>query len=146
MALMGLTVIRRTSVQAIVTGAWRTVQWQVEDYDNLGAVDLGVSNTQIIVPTGVGVMRAALRTSWQNSGTSGRYINLLSASKNYLGDIRAAINESMSSIQSGWQATTPAEVLTLEVNSGGNSIDLGSTFGGFPTLTIEWAASFADVY
>jgi hypothetical protein len=146
MAISGITKLRKTAAQNITTGAWRTVTWDVEDYDNLGAVDLGSSSSNIVVPSGITIMRATLFMGWANSGSSGRYLNLTDNTTSYLLDIRNAVNEAFASVSSGWVSISAATTIHLEVNSGGNTLNLGGTFGTYPNLTIEWATGFAALH
>lgn len=146
MAITGITKLRKTATQSIVTGAWRTVTWDVEDYDNLGAVNLGSSPSNIVIPSGITLMRPTLALNWANNSTSGRYVNLTDGSNTYLQDIRGALNESLASICSGWVAVTPGNTIHLEVNSGTQTLNLGGTFGMYPNLTLEWATGFSALH
>ena len=146
MAIAGITKLRKTATQNIATGAWRTVTWDVEDYDNLGAVNLGSSSSNIVVPTGITLMRASLLLNWANNSSSGRYANLTDGTRTYLADLRDSLNESMSSSCSGWIAITAGTTIYLQVNSGAATLNLGGTFSYYPELTIEWATTWASIY
>lgn len=146
MAISGITKLRKTGTQSITTGAWRTVTWDVEDYDNLAAFDSGTSTSNIEVPAGITLMRASLFLGWANNSTSGRYINLTDGTTSYLLDIKGALNESFSSICSGWVSISDTATIHLEVNSGSQTLDIGGTFGTYPNLTLEWATGFAALH
>jgi hypothetical protein len=144
--LKGITKLRKTATQSIATGAWRTVTWDVVDHDNLSAVNLGSSSSNIVVPTGITLMRAALRANWDNNSTSARYLNLTDGTISFLSDIRIAQNETLCAICSGWTAVTAAATLHLEVNSGTQTLNLGGSFSFYPQLTLEWATGYSALH
>lgn len=146
MALSGITKLRKNATQSITTGAWRTVTWDVEDYDNLGAFDSGTSTSNIVVPTGITLMRATLFLNWASNGSSARYANLTDNTTAYLGDIRTSVNECLASICSGWVAISVGTTIHLEVNSGTQTLNLGGTLGQYPNLTLEWATAFSTLH
>lgn len=146
--LAGLTVIRRTTGQAIPSGTWTAIVFTDESYDNLGAFTPGGSTWT--VPAGVSWMRCSFKTAWQNSGTgTGRYVLIQRASgtgtQYVAGDIRPPVNESFQSIESGWVPVVPGSTYRINVNTNAAAINLGDAFGGYPELTIEWAADLNDL-
>jgi hypothetical protein len=148
--ITGVTKVRKTAVQNIATGAWRTITWDVEDYDNLGAFDSGVSNVNITVPTGITLAKVSLFVSWANNSASGRYINLKNNAneKSLLFDIRNALNETGTALSAGWIPVTAGDVYSLKVNSGSQTLNFGdATFPAtYPQMTIEWLDSFANLH
>lgn len=142
----GITKLSRTSTLAI-TNTFSNVAWQVEDYDNLGAYDSGTSTTNIVVPTAIAWMRAHFAGSFANdSSRVFRELRLTDGATVYMGDYRVAQNENIVAIVSGWIAVAAGTTLTFQACSGGASDTLGSSFGGYGTLTIEWAASLSSLH
>lgn len=141
----GVTKLRKTAVQNIVTGAWRDITWASADHDNLGAWSSGAN---ITVPSGISLMRPALRAGWANNGNDFRYLNLHDGTTSYLGDIRWATNEAWCSVCPGWVNVSPGTVMKLQANSGTQTLDIGNSgFGNFyPELTLEWAAGWDAIY
>lgn len=146
----GITKLRKTAVQNIATGAWRTITWDAEDYDNLDAFDSGTSTSNITVPTGITLAKVALFTCWANNSTSGRYINLKNNAneKSLLFDIKNALNESGGALSAGWIPVTAGDVYSLQVNSGSQTLDFGdATYPAtYPQLTIEWLDDFSSLH
>lgn len=147
----GYTKLRQTSAQSIPNGTvnYTTVTWGAEDHDNLGAFDSGTSTSNIVVPSGITLMRAQLKSAWGNV-TDTRRIRLWDATNSvaYLGDMRTAANEAGSAIDSGWLTVTPGITLRLEVMHGNaSSMDYGNAgFGGLAELTLGWASAFSVLH
>lgn len=142
--ITGITNLRRTSV-LFISSTWQDVQWTTEDYDNLGAFNIGTSDINLTVPTGITLMRAMIRTAWQSSFTN-RFFNLRNtAGTMYLGDIREDEAESDVCLCSGWVAVTAGDTIWLEVSSIGN-LNLGNTTFGLINMSIEWATAWTDLH
>lgn len=146
---IGITKLRKTAVQSITTGAWRTITWDVEDYDNLATFNSGVSTSNITVPAGITLAKVSLFASWANNSTSARYIAFKNNSNNkmLLFDVKGAINETGVSLCGGWIPVTAGDVYHLEVNSGTQTLNFGDASfpATYPQITIEWLDSFASL-
>lgn len=140
----GLLVTHKTTNQSIVTGAWRDVTWNIEDYDNKSIFTAGASD--FTVPTGTSVMRVNVRVNWENTGSSGRYLqlyNVTTAAVEAL-EIRGAVNETGQTMNTGLISVTAGHVYRIQANSGANTLNLSGTgYGGSSTLTVEFYNSFS---
>lgn len=146
----GITRLRKTAVQNIATGAWRTITWDTEDYDNLGAFDGAVSTSIITVPATITLARVALFASWGNNSNDARYINVKNTSTDVslLFDIRLARNEAGATLMGGWVPVVAGNTIILQVNSGTQTLNFGDA--NFPTpyphITFEWATGYSALH
>jgi hypothetical protein len=140
----GVLVARKTADQTITTGAWRDVTWGVETYDNLNSFTAGGSD--FTVPAGVTHMEVSVRVNWQNTGTSGRYLqlyNVTTAATEAL-EVRSALNEAGQTMYTGIIPVTAGHVYRIQANSGANTLTLaGTTFGGASVLTVKYLSDIA---
>lgn len=139
-------VARKTADQSIVTGAWRDVTWNIETFDSANIFTAGASD--FTVPAGSFFMEVNVRVNWQNTGTSGRYIQLYNVTTATVEaiEIRAALNETGQTMNTGIIPVTPGHVYRIQANSGANTLNLSGTgYGGPSVLDVRFLAAVSGL-
>lgn len=139
-------IARKTTDQSITTGAWRDVTWNVETFDSASIFTAGGSD--FTVPTGSAFMEVNVRVNWQNTGTSGRYIQLYNVTTATVEaiEIRAALNETGQTMNTGIIPVTAGHVYRIQANSGANTLNLSGTgYGGPSVLDVRFLTGVASL-
>lgn len=133
---------------------WTTVTaWASVNTNDLGAYSAAAQD-RLTVPAGVTRCRVMARVAWQNSSTSARYLRIehydstdTLIDNTATGDIRAAVNESMSTIATPFIAVSEGDYFRLAANAGTATVFLAgpSSFGGPCMFSMEASSAALPV-
>ena len=143
----GLTILRKTSSQAVSSNIWEHVDWDVADYDNLNAWSSGVP---ITVPSGINWIRInSFYLSWNNTGSDKSIIFRRSSGTGTTMITSAfftGLYEGTLSISSSWVSVVPGDTYFAAGRSS-NSATMGyDSYTGAANITIEWAATLSQLH